>query len=368
MTSSNNRRSIIFFVVLVQCAHAAFFQPRSTKPETEESSALQSLAVQANGAATGLASMTNELTSLLIATIIGLGFDPLVSVLFNVTHIIHDEDDEHAARQTFLYGAAESVAEGAKACAVVLFVDVLAKLFGVSCNVDLVKAAPEIGFAVWVGLTISEIKKTLLRRAVSGRKSLGRVGVFNRLIDFLLAAGVSVNVLNSLNIDPGMGLKSMFAASGLSALAFSFASKGLFEQIIGGILAQAWDAIEEGESIKLGDGTEGTVVRIGLMETEIVGSDHVSVRIPNAQLTGQRVSNLSRVKRSQVKLPLRMKYADMDRLPKILQDIKDQIQKNCPKLISDGSKPFQVVLTNYEPDHVQVTVNCKFVTAVVRRT
>ena len=50
----------------------------------------------------------------------------------------------------------------------------------------------------------------------------------------------------------------------------------------------------------------------------------------------------------------------MRRLPAVLEAIKAEIQRNCPRLIIDGSKPFRAVLTAYEPDHVRVEVDCHF--------
>jgi small-conductance mechanosensitive channel len=139
-------------------------------------------------------------------------------------------------------------------------------------------------------------------------------------------------------------------------LVFSLASKDLAENIVGGLVLQAWDAFDVGDDVKLGDGTEGTVKKIGLVETEIIGYDSINVRIPNAQLS-QRISNLSRIKRSRVKQPLRFKYSDLDKLPDVLKAIKKEIQADCPKLITVG-QPFQAVLTQYEPDHIQAVVNC----------
>ena len=91
-----------------------------------------------------------------------------------------------------------------------------------------------------------------------------------------------------------------------------------------------------------------------------MGYDNVVIKIPNSQLTGQRISNLSRVKRSRVRQVLRFKYKDLEKLPYVLSEIKDEIRGSCPKLIVDGSKPFQAILQSYEPDHVAAVVNCHF--------
>jgi small-conductance mechanosensitive channel len=54
------------------------------------------------------------------------------------------------------------------------------------------------------------------------------------------------------------------------------------------------------EYVKLSDGTEGTIASIGLLETEIIGSDHVPVRVPNTHIIGKKVSLYSKITKSQV--------------------------------------------------------------------
>jgi hypothetical protein len=61
--------------------------------------------------------------------------------------------------------------------------------------------------------------------------------------------------------------------------------------------------------------------------------------------------------RSRFQQALRFQYKDIEELSKILGDILEAIQATCsPSLITDGSKPFQAVLTKYEPDHIEAQV------------
>lgn len=84
------------------------------------------------------------------------------------------------------------------------------------------------------------------------------------------------------------------------------------------------------------------------------------MKIPNSQLIHQRITNISKAKRSQVKQVLRFKYSDLKKIPAILQEIKEETKTSCPKLISDGSAIYRAVITSYEPDHVQALVNFHF--------
>ena len=57
---------------------------------------------------------------------------------------------------------------------------------------------------------------------------------------------------------------------------------------------------------------------------------------------------------------LQLPYSTIDQLPKIFDDIKAEIQKSCPTIITDGSHPFQCYWVNFGKDHVEVRVNVHF--------
>lgn len=89
-------------------------------------------------------------------------------------------------------------------------------------------------------------------------------------------------------------------------------------------------------------------------------SNNVITRVPNTMLSSQKVSNLSRVAQSQVKQTLRFNYKDALILPAVLQDIKAQIRATCPRLITDGSRPFRAYWTDYQDDHLSVMIDSHF--------
>ena len=343
---------------LLPSASGALFSKTPREPDEVCTNAFWT-ALLTKASQTGL---TNKVVNLAAATVVGFATTPIVDAAFNVTHIHQHTDNFH---QTLSYSAAKSIAKGAQATALVLLIDLAQdalkfRLPFLPETVDLVKAAPAVGFTVWASLTVSIVKRILFHQRVTTGTGLGRAGLLDRLLDFGISLVSISNIFSILSIDVGTGLKSVFAASGVSAVVLSLACKGLIEQVVGGIMVRAWDAIEVGEYIRLQDGMEGTVTRIGLVDTEIIGGDNIVVWIPNSSIPGQRVSNISRTKRSRVKQLLRFKYSDLQKLSGVLAAIKAEIQRNCPKLIIDGSKPFRAVLTAYEPDHVRVEVDCHF--------
>jgi small-conductance mechanosensitive channel len=148
------------------------------------------------------------------------------------------------------------------------------------------------------------------------------------------------------------------------------------------------------EYVKLSDGTEGMITAIGLLETEIVGADFVPVRVPNTQIIGKKVSLYSKATKSHVHQVLRFKYSDLDKIPKLIVDIKDEIEARCSitntnndtnssntdtddadisniddyndddtkntKKTTYLDKPPSVTLVKYEADHIQVACLVEF--------
>lgn len=313
------------------------------------------------------ANQQEVLTALSIAVALGAFTDPIVETVFNATHIRSSDLDEVDFRDTLLFCLADAISSSSRIFAVLLLVDLLTVIFAVEeppFQADLGSVAPKVALCIWVAMTISAVKRTVFLQGVSGT-SLGRVSLYDKLIDFLLGVATVAIVLDLLKYDLAIGLQWLIAGSGTGALIFSLASKDLASAILGGFIVQAWDAFEEGDDIRLGDGTEGSVKKIGLVETEIVGYDGTPLRIPNSQLTNARVSNLSRMQRSRVYQVLRFSYSDLEILPQVLDDIKAEIEASCPKLITDGSKPFRATLTSYQADCVEATVNCHFTIPVV---
>ena len=74
-------------------------------------------------------------------------------------------------------------------------------------------------------------------------------------------------------------------------------------------------------------------------------------------MTGQKFSYISRMQRSQAKFELQFHLEDMPRINDIVEVIKQEIQNACPKLITDGSRPFRVMWTDIAPNHILVTVD-----------
>ena len=102
------------------------------------------------------------------------------------------------------------------------------------------------------------------------------------------------------------------------------------------------------------------MTKLGWLETVIRGGDEVPLTIPNSELFSQQVSNLSRLNKCQVSQVLRFPLSDSGKLPKLVQDIKEEIIKECPELITNGIRPFRCYWSSYRDDHSEVIVDAHF--------
>ena len=183
--------------------------------------------------------------------------------------------------------------------------------------------------------------------------------IINRLANAALITIAALLILNILKVEMGVAMSSILAMGSISTLALGIASQGIFAQILNGLLLASSDRIYEGDFVRWGNKLEGTIVKLGWMETIIRGSDEVMVSVPNNDLARQQVSNLSRVRHSQVAQTLRFKMKDAHALPAVLETSKADIVEACPYVITDGSRPFRVVWSDYGPDFLQVDIDVR---------
>ena len=98
---------------------------------------------------------------------------------------------------------------------------------------------------------------------------------------------------------------------------------------------------------------------MGFLRTKVRKYDSTIIDIPNSQLGGQRLINISRCNTCRVITTLRFEYKDIQQIPKTLQLVKEEIAKACPTLIKEG-KPFRGMISSFERDYVEATINCSF--------
>lgn len=269
-------------------------------------------------------------------------------------------------RETVAFHVADHVSQIARLALLVYGVDVI-KIF-LTCMgfsfphlQELPKTFAKVIYSLWVVQRISKLKSHWISSLVDKQPNAsGRAKIIDRLLDAGLSAITISFLFDILSFQLGFTGKSVFAIGSVGTLVVSLASQGLVTQLMNGLLLTASDRIYEGDSVRFGNGISGTVVTLGWIETILRGPDEILLSVPDADLASQRVSNLSRMHKSQVTQTLRFQYKDADMLPVVVKDIKKEIIAACPELITEGSSPFRVHWTSYGDDHLQVVVDAHF--------
>mmetsp|Transcript_18563 Transcript_18563/g.38503 ORF Transcript_18563/g.38503 Transcript_18563/m.38503 type:complete len:531 (-) Transcript_18563:143-1735(-) len=266
-------------------------------------------------------------------------------------------------KDTLIYQVVDHVSQAAKVGVAVIGADCLAligKLMGNDHDLmdNFSRIFSKVAYTGWITHRLQAFKRYLLRNTLGKSKiELGKLNIIDHLLDGMIYSLWLIFLLDFLEVQTGIAVKSLFSVGATGTLVLGLASKDIASQIMNGLTLNLSEKMYEGDEVRFSDGTSGVIVKMGWMETMIRSSDELVVGIPNTDLSGQRVYNLSRTPRSQVKQSLRISYNDADKIPELLEAIKERIKEACPKLIPDGLSAYW---QNYEDDHLAVVVDCHF--------
>jgi len=83
------------------------------------------------------------------------------------------------------------------------------------------------------------------------------------------------------------------------------------------------------------------------------------MNVPNQQLAGKRVGNITRGKRSSVTQTVWFSYDDIDKIAQVCSDIKTCIKERCPRLETE-IRPFRATFREFKRDHLEVGIQAHF--------
>eukprot|EP00529_Nitzschia_sp_RCC80_P033549 CAMPEP_0113498976 /NCGR_PEP_ID=MMETSP0014_2-20120614/31489_1 /TAXON_ID=2857 /ORGANISM="Nitzschia sp." /LENGTH=208 /DNA_ID=CAMNT_0000393095 /DNA_START=109 /DNA_END=735 /DNA_ORIENTATION=- /assembly_acc=CAM_ASM_000159 len=122
----------------------------------------------------------------------------------------------------------------------------------------------------------------------------------------------------------------------------------------------------EGEVVSVGNNDiVGAVQKLGVFHTHIRTSDEKIVRVPNAFIaSSKRLANVSRQTFSSVQLTLELSYQDMEKVPNLVKDMKEQIEHGVMILtgdehtiVKDGTRPYRVHWRDVTYRGIQIVVD-----------
>jgi MscS family membrane protein len=124
----------------------------------------------------------------------------------------------------------------------------------------------------------------------------------------------------------GFSISGVLAFGGIGGIAIGFAAKDLLANFFGGLMIYLDRPFSVGDWIRSEDREiEGTVEHIGWRLTRIRTFDKRPIYVPNGIFSSITVVNPSRMTRRRIYETIGIRYDDCDRLPMILEDIRQML-------------------------------------------
>ena len=145
--------------------------------------------------------------------------------------------------------------------------------------------------SVWLVLILNGWGENLSRRRLEERGVQGLVSILRlvrRTLDLAVLFCGALILLSYFNLN----VTAALAGLGVGGIAIALAAQKTLENVIGGISIIADRAVRVGDFLKIG-ATMGTIEDIGLRSTRIRTLDRSVVRIPNGQISNDRLEDLS---------------------------------------------------------------------------
>ena len=196
-----------------------------------------------------------------------------------------------------------------------------------------------LAFRIIVVISGALFTDRLLRRLVNVyadeqpvlQSSRNLVRGISRAVVFALAAFA---VLDNL----GVSITPLLASLGVGSLAVALALRDTLANLFAGIQLVADRTIEVGQSVKLGTGEEGVVMKVGWRATHIRMPNDTLLVVPNSKLTESLITNYDRplapmttVVELQVATP-----SDLDRVEAVALEVAREVQRTVEGAIPEA--------------------------------
>lgn len=155
-------------------------------------------------------------------------------------------------------------------------------------------------------------------------RGMTRKGVDGAVISFLSAIIKSVIFIAAILMalsQVGVQTTSFIAILGAAGLAIGLSLQGSLANMASGVLIITFRPFRAGEYVDAG-GVSGTVNEVNIFQTILKTPDNKVVYVPNAQITGQPITNYSREDTRRVDLLIGVSYdADLHKTKEVLESV-----------------------------------------------
>ncbi len=198
-----------------------------------------------------------------------------------------------------------------------------------------------------VGLWLASKLAALFAAALNKRNvDSTLVGFASSLVRGALIVFVVIAAVGKL----GVQTTSFVAVIGAAGLAVGLALQGSLSNFASGVLLILFKPFKAGDFIKAG-GEAGTVVQVGMLTTELKTPDNVQIIMPNSEIMGGSITNISAHPTRRVDMTVGVGYGDD--LNKAKQ-IMERLLANDERILSDP--PVTIAVSNLGDSSVDFVV------------
>jgi len=180
------------------------------------------------------------------------------------------------------------------------------------------------------------------------------------LIDQILTILIVVVGVLAVGEVTNLPLSSMAALVGGSGFAIAWASQQLLGNFLAALVLRLAQPYSINEAVNI-NGTAGFIQDVGLFATKILTFDQIIVDIPNSQILGTKIINLSRSPFRNCHIVFGVRPEDLQKCKKISQEVVAMMMQH-PKVerIAAGPTSPRCSVTEVTPDGmaVKLEVNC----------
>lgn len=206
-------------------------------------------------------------------------------------------------------------------------------LMGITLAMGVIKMSAaaeirEVGVMVIITWTlirfISFVEVNIIhQQEVSGKKvDKTTANAISQLLRVSILITATLVILQTM----GVNISAVLAFGGIGGIAVGFAAKDLLANFFGGLMIYLDRPFNIGDWVRSPDRQiEGTVEKIGWRLTVIRTFDKRPLYIPNATFANIAVENPSRMSHRRIYETIGVRYADIDKLPSIIADVKNML-------------------------------------------
>lgn len=153
----------------------------------------------------------------------------------------------------------------------------------------------------------------------------------------------------------GVNISALLGTLGIGGIAFALAAQDTVKNIFGAFTIFTDKPFSIGDTINV-NGTEGTVVDVGVRSTKILGYDRRITTLPNYKIMDTSIINISSEPMRRVTAKLGLTYDTTPEKMKEALDILRAIPKRMEN-VSDNPSDISAVFTDYADSALVITYN-----------